>query len=229
MTVGLPNDVTIGNDLSVTTNATVSGTLTQTGKATFAAEAEFNGGIDCDGQLSMELNEIVGTADNMLLQADSATSHTFSGTNKMALQALSGIEVVGNMAPEADSTRELGASDKHWSKVYSDEVVLEHGKTTSFTSTPGSAAATAVMSFAHASFKSAKVSMNVKSGDNYTAREVLIVCKDDGSSPKLVEYGVLSTGSELGELSVAANGANIELRVASANALPCTGVVTLSE
>ena len=213
--ISLPDDVTIGDALTIT------------------------GETNCGDTLNMAGNNIEGTSENMLLQADDETSHTFTGTNKMALQALSGIEMVNNVKfsadiesniiPDADSTRSLGDASNHWSAAYSDEVVLEHGKTTSFSVTPGSAAATAVMSFAHNSFKSAKVSMNVRSGDHYTAREVLIVCENDGSNPKFVEYGILSTDSELGTLSVATNGANVELRVASADALPCTGVVTLSE
>ena len=217
----------------------IKGTLSVDGTATFDVQAVFDGGIDCNSDLSIENNDIIGTADNMLLQADDETAHTFTGTNKMALQALSGIEMVNNVKfsadiesniiPDADSTRSLGDANNHWSATYSDEVVLEHGKTTSFSVEPASAAAEKVMSFAHASFKSAKVSMNIKSGDNYTAREVLIVCKDDGTSPKLVEYGLISTGSELGALSVAVNGNDIELKVASANGMPCTGVVTLSE
>jgi hypothetical protein len=221
LTIGLPDAVTI-----------VTGTFTN--------EAEFNGGINCDGDLTMELNGIIGSADNMLLQADDETAHTFTGTDKMALQALNGIEMVNNVKfsadiesniiPDGDSTRSLGDATNHWSATYSDEVVLEHGKTSSFSVTPGDASATAVMSFAHADFKSAKVSMNVTDGTDYTAREVIVVCKNDGSSPKLVEYGVLNTGNnELGALTVALNGSNIELKVASASGLPCTGVVTLSE
>ena len=73
------------------------------------------------------------------------------------------------------------------------------------------------------------MSLNVKSGNNYTAREVIIVCDENGANAKLVEYGILSTSSELGTLSVATNGANIELRVENANDMPCTGVVSFIE
>lgn len=191
-------------------------------------------GLPNDVTVSNDLtvgNNIVGSADNMLLQAGDDAAHDFgSDEDKIAIQATNGVEIVGDLRPEADSTRSLGSATNHWSAMYSDEVVLEHGKTISFNATPSDNSATAVMSFPHASFKSAKVTINVNSGDEYTAREVLIVCKDDGTGAKLVEYGILSTGnSELGELTVGTNGANIELRVANGNAMPCTGVATLAE
>jgi hypothetical protein len=217
----------------------IKGSLSVDQVATFDAESVHSLGIDCNGQLSMETNDIVGTADNMLLQADDETAHSFTGTDKMALQALSGIEMVNNVKfsadiesniiPDDDSTRTLGDGNNHWSTTFSDTVVYEHGKTTSFSVTPTSNDTTTIMSYAKADFKSAKVSMNVANGVDFTAREVIIVCEDGGDTPKLVEYGVLSTGNELATLSAVVNGDNIELQATNATAMPCKGVVTLTE
>ena len=231
---------TFAGTVNVDEAVTLDTTLGVTGAATFTAEAEFNGGINCDGTLAMEQNEITGTADNMLLRAGSTgDDYSFSGSDQLALQADSGIvlasdvECGGNIVSDTNDTDSLGSSSKRWSAVHSLKMDLQHGRLISFSGTPGSNVSTAVFSFQSTDFKSAKVTMNVQAangGTDYTAREFLMVCDDNGANPALVEYGVVSTGnSTLGEFDIAINGTAVELKVTNAANMACTGTVQCQE
>jgi hypothetical protein len=218
-------------------NTDIDGTLNVEGIPTFQAESVHSAGIDCNGTLSMEQNEIQGSADNMLMRAGSTgDDYSFSGTNQLALQADSGIVLVsavecgGDIVSDTNDTDSLGSSSKRWSTVHSTKVDLQHGRLLSFLGTPGSNASTAVFSFQSTDFKSAKVSMTVSDGTDYTAREFLMVCDENGANPALVEYGVVNTGSStLGEFDIAINGTAVELKVTNASNMPCTGTVQCQE
>lgn len=169
ITVGLPNDVTIGNDLSISNDATVTGTMTQTGKATFAVEAEFNGGIDCDGQLSMETNNIVGTADDMLLQSGTITSDYDWSTGS------------GHMALQSENELVLQSGNR-----------LENDFSTTMDNTTDG---NTMFSFDGDVYDSAKVHIRMSDGTDTTTREILIATNAAGTSAKLISYGVVSTGA----------------------------------
>jgi len=182
------------------------GTITMTGFS-----------VDSDGDLTAKSinigsGEFTGSSSNMLLQAGSETSYDTSSetAGTLVLQGESGIKMVDDVT------------------LANSALIMDNAKLDTFIHTAASANAESVVEFAKADFKSAKVSLNVTDGSDYTAREVIVVT--NGTTAKLVEYGVVSTGaSDLGALTVAINGNNVELRVAVAIGGISTGTITSVE
>ena len=200
LTFGLPDSVTIGSDLTVGGN-------------------------------------IEGSSDNMLIHSGDAADYSFgeSETKILTLQGDSGIRMVNNVEVTGDITptgsRSIGSDSERWVSTHSQSVEMDHAKHSSFNVALTDTSATKVVSFVHASYKSAKISINVSNGTDYTAREVIVVCKEDGSGAKVVEYGVLGTHASdvQGVLTVATNGADVELKVTGTSGMACTGSITSVE
>ena len=89
--LSLSGDLSVGGNLTVTGSTTMNGAITLgnasgdavtvTGTATFTQEAEFNGGINCDGALTMEGNHIVSTSGNISTTTGTVTSSVGTFTN----------------------------------------------------------------------------------------------------------------------------------------------------
>jgi hypothetical protein len=91
--------------------------LSCAGTATFTAESVHTGGIDCNGDLSMEGNKISGTASEMIISADGDENSVSGSTdNSLSLNASGGIftddavdmdsslDVAGTVTMEAAAT-----------------------------------------------------------------------------------------------------------------------------
>ena len=160
---------TFAGTVNVDEAVTMDTTLGVVGVATFTAESVFNGGIDCDGQLSMETNNIVGTADDMLLQSGTIASDYdwSSGTGHMALQSENELVLQSGNRLENDFSKTMDSST--------------NGNT--------------MFSFDGDVYDSAKVHIRMSDGTETTTREILIATNAAGTSAKLISYGVVSTGA----------------------------------
>ena len=195
-------------------NTDIDGTLNVEGVPTFQSKSVHSSGIDCNGTLEMEANAIEGTADNMLLfvndSGSQATEHTFSSEDGvLALQASSHIESLSDIKPNADSTSDLGASDKRWAEVHADKVAMEFCQKQDFSvAMNGSAVEVANLS----NFESGKIVLKVKdSSNNITSKEILAI---NGS---FVEYATISSGTEV-EMTIAVSGDSVTVNSANGTA-----------
>lgn len=80
--------------------------------------------------------------------------------------------------------------------------------------------ATAIDSWAIATYRSAKYIVQITQGSAYQVSEVMVI--HDGSTTTITEYAVLETGSPLGTITAAISGGNAELRVAMSSATAAT-------
>ena len=224
ITVALDDDVTISGDLTSDTitnaeftvdssgNTDIDGTLNVELVATFQEESVHSSGIDCSGTLSMGTNAIEGTADNMLIFADDSggtgTEHTFANDDDgiLALQAVDHIRSLNDFIPNADSSVDLGSSDKRWAEVHADKMAMEHCEKRDFSvAMNGSAVEVANLT----GFESGKIVLKVKdSSNNITSKEILAV---NGS---FVEYATITSGTEV-DMTITVSGDSV--RVNSAN------------
>ena len=220
-------DVTMTGDLTSTTitnaeftvdasgNTDIDGTLNVEGVPTFQAQSVHSSGIDCNGTLSMGTNAIEGTADNMLIFADdsssSGTEHSFANDDDgvLALQAVDHIRSLNDLIPNADSSVDLGSSDKRWAEVHADKMAMEHCEKQDFSvAMNGSAVEVANLN----GFESGKIVLKVKdSSDNITSKEILAI---NGS---FVEYATISSGTEV-EMTIAVSGDSVTVNSANGTA-----------
>jgi hypothetical protein len=159
-------------------------------------------------------NEVRSDADEMIISADGdETSVSGETADSLSLNASGGIftddavdmdstlNVEGNVTvqadvlPAVDGTSDLGSSTYRYALTHTDEVEMANCHRKDFSKSPSGSAMT-IFTFADASFKSAKVNCSISSGNNATASEVLVV--SNNSTCKLVEYGKISVGTEIG-------------------------------
>lgn len=91
------------------------------------------------------------------------------------------------------------------------------------TTSVSSTSATSVLSFAHASYRSASVLAQISQGSNYQVGRYLLI--HDGATVTVVEESSVATGSMLGSFTGAINGSNLEFRVTMSSASSATVVV----
>ena len=71
-------------------------------------------------------------------------------------------------------------------------------------------------SFAHATYRSAKYTIQITQGTKYQTSDIMVI--HDGSTPIATEYAMLETNGVLGTFDVAISGDNVELKVTMAAA-----------
>ena len=86
--------------------------------------------------------------------------------------------------------------------------------------TVATTSATTIDSFAVATFRSARVQVQITQSTNYQASDVLII--HDGSTADVVEYGSIATNDYLGTFSAAVSGGNCLLRINMISATSAT-------
>jgi hypothetical protein len=91
------------------------------------------------------------------------------------------------------------------------------------TTSVSSTSATSVLSFAHASYRSASVLAQISQGSNYQVGRYLLI--HDGTTVTVVEESSVATGSMLGSFTGAISGSNLEFRVTMSSASSATVVV----
>ena len=91
------------------------------------------------------------------------------------------------------------------------------------TTSVSTTSATSVLSFAHASYRSASVLAQISQGSNYQVGRYLLI--HDGTTVTVVEESSVATGSMLGSFTGAISGSNLEFRVTMSSASSATVVV----
>ena len=91
------------------------------------------------------------------------------------------------------------------------------------TTSVSTTSATSVLSFAHASYRSASVLAQISQGSNYQVGRYLLI--HDGATVTVVEESSVATGSMLGSFTGAISGSNLEFRVTMSSASSATVVV----
>lgn len=88
------------------------------------------------------------------------------------------------------------------------------------TDTVATVTPTVIDSFAIATYRSAKYYIQISQGTDYQISELMVI--HDGTTTYDTEFAVLETAGELGTLTTAINGANLELSVTMASATNAT-------
>jgi hypothetical protein len=180
-----PNSLTLNASAGIFTDDAVDmdSTLNVEGVATFQAESVHSSGIDCNGAIDVSGASVLNGAVTL----GDASSDDITVTGRVA----------SSVDPKTDGTYEMGSSDRRWLKVHSDEVSMPNSSRKDFSVT-ADGTAKEMFTFEAADYQTVKVVSRVKdSGGDFTAKELLFVCKADGSSPVFTEYGTVSTGTEI--------------------------------
>jgi hypothetical protein len=86
--------------------------------------------------------------------------------------------------------------------------------------TVATTAETTIDSFATASFRSARIQVQITQGSNYQAGDILII--HNGTTADIVEYGSIATNDYLGTFSATVSGGNCLLRISMVSASSAT-------
>jgi hypothetical protein len=86
--------------------------------------------------------------------------------------------------------------------------------------TVATTAATTIDSFAIATFRSARVQVQITQGTNYQTSDVLII--HNGTTANIVEYGSIATNDYLGTFSSTVSGGNCLLQINMSSATSST-------
>lgn len=168
-------DNTIKIGLPDTVNIT---TQLNTAALSATGASNLNGNVTIGGSLDIGSGAIEGSADEMILSADGdETSASGSASNSMTLNASAGIFTNDLVTMKAGFEMDLVKKDEF--------------------SVMGAGSATQAFSFDASVYKSAKLHVRIDDGTDFTAKEILVVAKADGSSAKFVEYGTVNTNSEI--------------------------------
>ena len=88
------------------------------------------------------------------------------------------------------------------------------------TTTVATTTATSIIGIATATFRSAKIQVQIAQGSSYQASDILLI--HDGVTSNIIEYGSLATGSLLGSYSTDINSGNARLLVTMSSATSAT-------
>ena len=105
------------------------------------------------------------------------------------------------------------------------DVGVDAGISTTRT-TVATTSATTIESFAAATYRSARVQVQITQSTNYQVSDVLII--HNGSTANIVEYASVATGDYLGDLSATISGGNVLLQINMSSATSAT-VKTLTQ
>ena len=235
-----------GDSSLVTTGALSGGSIASTfGNINIGSSTLTAGATTLGGDLNMQGNNITGSADNMLLVAGDDTEYDFSGDDNgtIAIQAdadSSGIKmrskvVVGDDQSGKDVTMhgtvqganmlwDASADKLHLTKSY---IEMDNSARKDFTCDIESAGEDVIVSYPRATFEGAEIVMRSTDGADRTVKKVLVT--NTSSAASLVVYGTVnsnsSTGDIIGELAVAINGDNVEVKLAATGATASDGDV----
>ena len=135
----------------------------------------------------------------------------FQNTTFVTLDAAN-VNVTGNIIPSADATYSLGSSSRGWDNLYVDNAVIGISPVIIL---PSSGVATNVDVYSTSLYRTAKYIIQANTSSTYESMECLVT--HNGSTAYRTTYGVISSGSSLGNISVTVNGGNVLVQYTSAN------------
>jgi hypothetical protein len=86
--------------------------------------------------------------------------------------------------------------------------------------TVATTAATTIESFAIATYRSARIQVQITQGTNYQASDILVI--HNGSTANLIEYGSVATNDYLGDFTATISGGNVLLQINMVSATSAT-------
>jgi hypothetical protein len=144
--------------------------------------------------------------------AAAVTDETGSGALVFATSPTLVTPVLG--AASATSLTASGAVTANTYNVGSDAGISTTRTTVATT------AATAIETFAAATYRSARIQVQITQGTDYQASDVLVI--HNGSTANLIEYGSVATGDYLGDFTADISGGNVRLLVSMGSATSAT-------
>ena len=165
-----------------TNNVKIQGNIT--GTTTFTDDVIIQGNLTVNGTANGVINIGNSSNDNVVFNAD----------------------VNSGIIPNIDNTYNLGSSDQGWATLYVNNIVASGANT----AVGGSAVV--IDSFEKATYRTAKYILSVSNSGTgeYDTSEVLVT--HNGTTAYRTQYASVYTGAaSLGTVSVAVNGANVEL------------------
>jgi len=239
--IGLPDNVTIGNDLTVTNDLTVSGSIagsademiisadgsetSASGSTSDSLSLNASGGIftdanvDMDGTLDVEgatslaatgvLTDVRGT-----LSVDEAA--TFDSTITVGSDTNGTDVTMHGTVAGANLLWDASADKLHLSKSY---IEMDNSARKDFSKTIGAMGGDVLVSYPKATFEGAEIVLRSTDGTDRTVKKILVT--NNTTAASLVVYGTVnsdaSTGDIIGDLAVAINGDNVEVKLAAGN------------
>jgi hypothetical protein len=230
-----------GTASNVTTNANLTGDVTSIGNATaIAAGVIVNADINASAAIAVSklaastisgitlgnnLNTLtIGTGlsgssyngSSAVTIAIDSTVATLTGTQTLTNKTLTSPTLTTPVLGAATATS-INASGAITANSYN--VGADVGISTTRT-TVATTAATTIDSFAIATFRSARVQVQITQGTNYQTSDVLII--HNGTTANVVEYGSIATDDYLGTFSSTVSGGNCLLQINMSSATSST-------
>jgi hypothetical protein len=230
-----------GTASNVTTNANLTGDVTSIGNATaIAAGVIVNADINASAAIAVSklaastisgitlgnnLNTLtIGTGlsgssyngSSAVTIAIDSTVATLTGTQTLTNKTLTSPTLTTPVLGAATATS-INASGAITANSYN--VGTDVGISTTRT-TVATTAATTIDSFAIATFRSARVQVQITQGTNYQTSDVLII--HNGTTANIVEYGSIATNDYLGTFSSTVSGGNCLLQINMSSATSST-------
>jgi hypothetical protein len=230
-----------GTASNVTTNANLTGDVTSIGNATaIAAGVIVNADINASAAIAVSklaastisgitlgnnLNTLtIGTGlsgssyngSSAVTIAIDSTVATLTGTQTLTNKTLTSPTLTTPVLGAATATS-INASGAITANSYN--VGTDVGISTTRT-TVATTAATTIDSFAIATFRSARVQVQITQGTNYQTSDVLII--HNGTTANVVEYGSIATDDYLGTFSSTVSGGNCLLQINMSSATSST-------
>jgi hypothetical protein len=230
-----------GTASNVTTNANLTGDVTSIGNATAIATGVIvNADINASAAIAVSklaastisgitlgnnLNTLtIGTGlsgssyngSSAVTIAIDSTVATLTGTQTLTNKTLTSPTLTTPVLGAATATS-INASGAITANSYN--VGTDVGISTTRT-TVATTAATTIDSFAIATFRSARVQVQITQGTNYQTSDVLII--HNGTTANVVEYGSIATNDYLGTFSSTVSGGNCLLQINMSSATSST-------
>jgi hypothetical protein len=230
-----------GTASNVTTNANLTGDVTSIGNATAIATGVIvNADINASAAIAVSklaastisgitlgnnLNTLtIGTGlsgssyngSSAVTIAIDSTVATLTGTQTLTNKTLTSPTLTTPVLGAATATS-INASGAITANSYN--VGTDVGISTTRT-TVATTAATTIDSFAIATFRSARVQVQITQGTNYQTSDVLII--HNGTTANIVEYGSIATNDYLGTFSSTVSGGNCLLQINMSSATSAT-------
>jgi hypothetical protein len=230
-----------GTASNVTTNANLTGDVTSIGNATAIATGVIvNADINASAAIAVSklaastisgitlgnnLNTLtIGTGlsgssyngSSAVTIAIDSTVATLTGTQTLTNKTLTSPTLTTPVLGAATATS-INASGAITANSYN--VGTDVGISTTRT-TVATTAATTIDSFAIATFRSARVQVQITQGTNYQTSDVLII--HNGTTANIVEYGSIATNDYLGTFSSTVSGGNCLLQINMSSATSST-------